>query len=145
MALRAFAWSGWTNLFALQIDLFPTQPCHVRRPEPRRQSEARHVAQVLPTLAAASVDAAITDRPYLRRYKDRWGQALANDDKPEVVVGVYAELYRVLKPHSFCVTFYGYPRLDAFVHAWIKAGFDTVGHIVWTKPYASSSRFVRNA
>jgi DNA modification methylase len=56
---------------------------------------------------------------------------------------VYAELYRVLKPNSFCVTFYGYPKLDAFVHAWTEAGFDTVGHIIWTKPYASSSRFMR--
>lgn len=68
---------------------------------------------------------------------------LANDDKPSVDAGVYAELYRVLKPNTFCVTFYGYPKLDSFVHAWTEAGFSTVGHIVWTKPYASSSRFVR--
>jgi adenine-specific DNA-methyltransferase len=53
------------------------------------------------------------------------------------------QIYRVLKPNSFCVTFYGYPKLDAFVHAWTTAGFHTVGHIVWTKPYASSARFVR--
>jgi len=98
---------------------------------------------VLPMLPSASVDAVITDPPYLGRYKDRTGRTLANDDKPSAVVGVYAELYRVLKPNSFCVTFYGYPKLDAFVHAWTEAGFDTVGHIIWTKPYASSSRFVR--
>lgn len=98
---------------------------------------------ILPTLPGESVDAVITDPPYLGRYKDRTGRTLANDDKPSAVVGVYAELFRVLKPHSFCVTFYGYPKLDAFVHAWTEAGFDTVGHIVWTKPYASSSRFVR--
>lgn len=98
---------------------------------------------VLPTLASASVDAVITDPSYLGRYKDRTGRTLANDDKPGAVVGVYAELYRVLKPNSFCVSFYGYPKLDAFVHAWTEAGFDTVGHIIWTKPYASSSRFVR--
>jgi site-specific DNA-methyltransferase (adenine-specific) len=98
---------------------------------------------VLPTLAGASVDAVITDPPYLGRYKDRTGRTLANDDKPSAVVGVYAELYRVLKPNSFCVSFYGYPKLDDFVHSWTEAGFRTVGHIVWTKPYASSSRFVR--
>lgn len=98
---------------------------------------------LLPTLPGASVDAVITDPPYLGRYKDRWGRTLANDDKPSVVIGVYAELYRVLKPNSFCVTFYGYPKLDDFVHSWTEAGFRTVGHIVWTKPYASSSRFVR--
>jgi DNA modification methylase len=99
--------------------------------------------QVLPTLPNASIDAVITDPPYLGRYRDRSGRTLANDDNPDVVAGVYAELYRVLTPDSFCVTFYGYPKLDAFVHAWTEAGFDTVGHIVWTKPYASSARFVR--
>lgn len=99
--------------------------------------------EILPTLPGECVDAVITDPPYLGRYKDRSGRTLANDDNPEVVGGVYAELYRVLRPNSFCVTFYGYPKLDAFVHAWTEAGFYTVGHIVWTKPYASSARFVR--
>jgi DNA modification methylase len=56
---------------------------------------------VLPTLPSASVDAVITDPPYLGR--DRNGRTLANDDKPSAVVGVYAELFRVLKPNSFCV------------------------------------------
>lgn len=68
---------------------------------------------------------------------------LANDDKPEAVVGVYAEIYRVLKPDTFFVSFSGYPKLDAFVHAWTLAGFDTVGHLVWPKPNASSQRYVR--
>jgi DNA modification methylase len=67
---------------------------------------------------------------------------LANDDNPAAVVGAYADLYRVLKRDRFCISFYGYPKLDAFVHAWAEAGFDTVGHIVWPKPYISSTRFV---
>jgi hypothetical protein len=82
---------------------------------------------VLPTLPSVSVDAVITDPPYLGRYKDRLGRILANDCNPAAVVGVYAELYRVLKPNSFCVTFYGYPKLGAFVRAWTDAGFNTVG------------------
>jgi adenine-specific DNA-methyltransferase len=97
---------------------------------------------VLPTLPGESVDFVLTDPPYLARYKDRFGRTLANDDNPAAVVGAYAELYRVLKRDRFCVSFYGYPKLDAFVHAWTEAGFDTVGHIVWPKPYVSSSRFV---
>jgi DNA modification methylase len=101
--------------------------------------------QVLRSLPNESVDLVVTDPPYLARYKDRFGRTLANDDNPAAVVGSYAELYRILKPNTFCVTFYGYPRLDAFVHAWTRAGFDTVGHIVWPKPYASSERFVRVA
>lgn len=99
--------------------------------------------QMLRSLPGESIDAVITDPPYLGRYRDRLGRTLANDDNPAAVVGVYAELYRVLKPNSFCVTFYGYCKLDAFVHAWTEAGFDTVGHMVWAKPYASSARFVR--
>ncbi len=101
--------------------------------------------QVLPKLPNESIDFVLTDPPYLGRYKDRWGRTLANDDNPDAVVGVYTELYRLLKRDTFCVTFYGYPKLDAFVHAWTEAGFNTVGHIVWPKPYVSSSRFVRVA
>ncbi|MGH8208451.1 MAG: DNA methyltransferase [Steroidobacteraceae bacterium] len=97
---------------------------------------------VLPTLPDESVDFVLTDPPYLGRYKDRLGRTLANDDNPAAVVGAYAELYRVLKRDRFCISFYGYPKLDAFVHAWTEAGFDTVGHIVWPKPYISSTRFV---
>lgn len=103
------------------------------------QGDCKYVLRTLPT---ASIDLILTDPPYLGRYKDRFGRTLANDDNPDAVVGAYAELYRVLKPDRFCLTFYGYPRLDAFVHAWTQAGFDTVGHIVWPKPYASSARFV---
>lgn len=61
------------------------------------------------------------------------------------MIGAYSELYRLLKRDRFCISFYGYPKLDAFVHAWAEAGFDTVGHIIWPKPYVSSSRFVRVA
>jgi DNA modification methylase len=101
--------------------------------------------QVLPELPAESIDFVLTDPPYLGRFKDRSGRTLANDNNPEAVVGAYAELYRVLRLDTFCVTFYGYPKLDAFVHAWTQAGFHTVGHIVWPKRYVSSSRFVQVA
>jgi site-specific DNA-methyltransferase (adenine-specific) len=103
------------------------------------QGDCKSVLQTLPN---ESVDFVLTDPPYLGRYKDRFGRTLANDDNPTAVVGAYAELYRVLKRDRFCISFYGYPKLDAFVHAWTEAGFDTVGHIVWPKPYVSSSRFV---
>ena len=101
--------------------------------------------EVLKGLPDSSVDFVLTDRPYLGSYKDRDARTLANDRNPEAVVAAYPELFRVLKPDSFCVTFYGYPKLAAFVHAWAGAGFNVVGHIVWPKPYASSSRYVRVA
>jgi DNA modification methylase len=110
---------------------------------PRNQVIHGDCLTVLPTLPSASVDAVITDPPYLGRYKDRNGRTLANDNNPDAVVGAYVELYRILKPDTFCVSFYGYPKLHAFTRAWTEAGFDTVGHIVWPKPYVSSTRFVR--
>ena len=97
---------------------------------------------VLANLPSDSVDLVVTDPPYLANFRDRLGRTLANDDKPGAVVGAYSQLYRVLKPNTFCVTFYGYPRLHHFVRAWTEAGFDTVGHMVWPKSYASSARFV---
>jgi len=103
------------------------------------QGDCKTVLQSLPD---GSVDFVLTDPPYLGRFKDRTGRTLANDDNPAAVVGAYTELYRVLRRDSFCISFYGYPKLDAFVHAWTEAGFDTVGHIVWPKPYISSTRFV---
>jgi DNA modification methylase len=101
--------------------------------------------EVLRTLPIESVDLVLIDPPYLARYKDRDGRTLANDDNPAAVVSAYAELYRVLKRDRFCVSFYGYTRLDAFTRAWTEAGFRTVGHIVWTKRYVSASRFTRLA
>ena len=98
--------------------------------------------KVLASLPSDSVDLVVTDPPYLAKFRDRLGRTLANDDKPAAVVGAYSQLYRVLKPNTFCVTFYGYPRLHHFVRAWTDAGFDTVGHLVWPKSYASSARFV---
>lgn len=49
----------------------------------------------------------------------------------------------MLRPDSFCVSFYGWTKIDHFFAAWKKAGFRVVGHIVFNKGYASSSRFVR--
>ncbi|HUA25232.1 MAG TPA: DNA methyltransferase [Steroidobacteraceae bacterium] len=103
------------------------------------QGDCKTVLRALPD---GSVDFVLTDPPYLGRFKDRTGRTLANDDNPAAVVGAYTELYRVLRRDSFCISFYGYPKLDAFVHAWTEAGFATVGHIVWPKPYISSTRFV---
>jgi site-specific DNA-methyltransferase (adenine-specific) len=98
--------------------------------------------QVLQTLPDACIDAVITDPPYFVRYRDRSGRSIANDSNPASVLGAFADLYRILKPNSFCVCFYGWNRVDAFFRAWIDAGFQPVGHLVWAKSYASSTRFL---
>ncbi|MDX2085759.1 MAG: DNA methyltransferase [Candidatus Melainabacteria bacterium] len=99
--------------------------------------------RILSTFRPQSIDLVITDPPYLVRYRDRDGRTLANDDSPEAVLSVYAELYRVLKPNSYCISFYGWNAIAEFSEAWKNAGFKTVGHIVWTKPYASRASHTR--
>jgi site-specific DNA-methyltransferase (adenine-specific) len=51
--------------------------------------------------------------------------------------------YGVLKDECFCVSFYGWNKIDLFMAAWRAAGFRIVGHVVFRKAYASSVRFMR--
>ena len=91
----------------------------------------------LQSVSTASVDLVITDPPYLVNYRDRNGRRLENDDNPAAVLPVFDDIYRTLKPNRLCITFCGWSALPAFTASWDKAGFRIVGHIVWTKPYAS--------
>jgi site-specific DNA-methyltransferase (adenine-specific) len=94
-------------------------------------------------MAPGSVDFVLTDPPYLCRYRSRTGETIANDDRDGWLVPAFAEMHRVLKPNSFCLSFYGWNAADKFIAAWRAAGFRMVGHLVFTKRYASSSRFVQ--
>ena len=102
--------------------------------------------EVLKTLPAASVDFVLTDPPYFVSYKDRSGRTLQNDGAADAgrILGAFADIYRVLKPDSLCVSFYGWQAIDSFMLAWKAAGFTPVGHIVWRKEYASSERFFKH-
>jgi len=97
----------------------------------------------LPTLPAQSIDFVLTDPPYLTNYRDREGRTVANDNQTSWLKPAFAEIYRVLKNNCFCVSFYGWPKVDRFFSAWRSAGFHPVAHLVWTKRYASRQRFVR--
>ena len=99
--------------------------------------------EALETLPDASIDLVVTDPPYLCNYRDRTGRKIANDDNPDAVLSVFDALYRVMKPNSYCISFYGWTAIAAFAAAWERAGFRTVGHIVWTKPYASRKGFAQ--
>jgi DNA modification methylase len=92
----------------------------------------------LKELDTGSVDLVITDPPYLVNYKDRFGRKVANDTNAEAVLPVFEELYRVMKQNTLCLSFCGWTALPEFTGTWAKAGFKIVGHIVWTKDYASS-------
>lgn len=104
------------------------------------QGDCTHVLQSLPS---ESVDLVVTDPPYFVRYKDRAGRSIANDGDPGSVLGAFNDLYRVLKPDTFCVSFYGWNSVAAFMTAWQHAGFKPVGHIVWHKGYASRTGFLK--
>ncbi len=98
---------------------------------------------VLPTLAAGSVDLVLTDPPYLVNYQDRSGRSIANDDRAgDWLAPAFAEAFRVLKRDAFCISFYGWNRVDQFVAAWKSAGFRVVGHIVFAKRYSSKATFL---
>lgn len=98
---------------------------------------------ILSGFEAESIDLVVTDPPYLVNYRDRDGRTLANDDNPAAVLDVFYELYRVMKPKSYCISFYGWNAIADFADAWANAGFSTIGHIVWTKDYASRAGHTR--
>lgn len=100
--------------------------------------------QVMRRMASASVDFILTDPPYICRYRSRTGQTIANDNCDDWLGPASAEMYRLLKPDSFCLSFYGWNAADKFISAWRKAGFHMVGHIVFKKDYASASRFLES-
>ncbi|ERK05972.1 Adenine-specific methyltransferase [Serratia fonticola AU-AP2C] len=98
--------------------------------------------QVMAGFPSNSIDFVLTDPPYLVGYTDRSGRSIANDKSDEWVKPAFREMFRVLKPDSLAVSFYGWNRVDTFMSAWKQAGFRVVGHMVFTKPYASKSAFV---
>ena len=96
--------------------------------------------QELRKFRSESVDFVLTDPPYLVSYKDRDGRSVQNDDNSRWLFPAFAELYRVLKPNSYCVSFYGWSKAERFLTAWKECGFQPVGHFVWVKQYASLVR-----
>ncbi len=94
-------------------------------------------------LKADSVDFVLTDPPYIIRYRGRDGRTVRNDDNKSWLAPAFVETFRLMKPDSFCVSFYGWNTIDLFMAAWRAAGFRIAGHIVFRKRYASSVRYMR--
>lgn len=109
---------------------------------PENQILQGDCTQLLRELPNESVDLVLTDPPYGVRYQDRTGRTIANDHQLDPVLAAFPELFRVLKPDTFCISFYGWNRVDAFFRAWRRAGFAPVGHIVFHKSYASRRGFL---
>lgn len=97
---------------------------------------------VLPTLPDRAVDFVLTDPPYLVDYQDRTGRRIAND-KGDEWLAAFEQIHRILRDDAFCISFYGWSRVDRFFSAWRAAGFRVAGHIVFAKAYQSKARFLR--
>lgn len=115
-------------------------------PLPAVRNTVRHgdCIPLMRRMDAASVDFILTDPPYLVRYRDRAGRTIRNDADGRWLKPAFAEMFRLLKPDSFCVSFYGWNQVDQFVAAWREAGFRIVGHLVFAKSYPSSVRFLEH-
>ncbi len=120
-----------------EIIQFPESP---RRLDTIAQGDCVALMRRMPT---ASVDFILTDPPYLVNYRSRDGHTIPNDSADQWLKPAFAEAYRVLRRDRFCVCFYGWSKADRFLAAWRAAGFRPVGHLVFRKSYASTTRFLR--
>ena len=89
------------------------------------------------------VDLVLTDPPYVTNYRDRQGRSVANDDNSSWILPAFSEAYRLLKQDAFCISFYGWNKVDVFLQAWCECGFRPVGQFIWVKTYASSVGYSR--
>lgn len=94
-----------------------------------------------------SVDFIATDPPYLmewqsNRRKEKY-DIIANDKNDDWLIPVFTEMYRVMKPDSLCLTFYGWPEADKFVSTFKEVGFTLKSHIVWVKNSIGLGWFTR--
>lgn len=92
---------------------------------------------VMATLPAASIDLVLTDPPYGCNYRDRAGRRVANDNRTDWLEPAFAQVARLMKPDSLCVSFYGWHVVDSFMAAWRAAGLRPVAHLVFPKRYTS--------
>lgn len=99
--------------------------------------------EVLPRLPEGCANFVLTDPPYLANYRDRAGRRIAGDDNDRWLKPAFAGMFRALERDSFAVSFYGWHQADRFLAAFRGAGFRIVGHLVFPKRYASTTRYLR--
>lgn len=100
--------------------------------------------KVMPTMPAESIDLVIADPPYLVNYVPRDRRMVANDADNAWLQPAFAEIYRLLKPNTLCVSFYGWPQVDQFMATWKRVGFSPVSHMVCVKEYPSRTGYTRS-
>lgn len=103
--------------------------------------------EIMPTMPTSSVDMLVTDPPYLVNYRSRWNKkvkAIRGDTDGSWLEPAFSEMYRLLRPDGFCVSFYGWPNADRFVSTWKSIGFRPVSHLAFVKNSIGLGRFTRN-
>ena len=91
---------------------------------------------VLRGMESESVDFVLTDPPYVVAYKSRWGKnrgVIQGDNEGRWLAPVFSDLFRVLAPDSLCLSFYGWPHVDAFMTVWKLVGFAPLSQFVFVK------------
>ena len=99
--------------------------------------------EVMRSMPCESVDMAIPDPPYLVNYTPRDRRRIANDVNGDWLYPAYAEIYRLLKPDTFCLTFYGWPNVERFMGTWKRCGFRPVSHFAFIKGYSSREGYTQ--
>ena len=100
-------------------------------------------AEELARIPNGTIDLVVTDPPYIAKYKDRDDRRVLNDDNWRWIAPAFSQIYRVLKPGSYCVTFYGWQHIEKLMTAWKLIGFSPVAHLVWHKRYPSNRGVVQ--
>lgn len=100
--------------------------------------------EVMAGMPDACVDFVLTDPPYICGYRDRHGRTIANDTSSDWLEPAFREIYRLMKPDTLCISFYGWTAAEAFLAAWQAAGFRRAAHMVFCKQYASRSGLFRS-
>lgn len=96
---------------------------------------------------AESIDFVCTDPPYLVGYTGRWDgdrDGIEGDDDPSWLRPAYEEIWRLMKPDTLCVSFYGWPNSDTFLGVWKSIGFRPVSHLAFVKQQWGLGRFTRS-
>lgn len=85
---------------------------------------------VMQTMPSESVDLIVTDPPYFSNSKEH-----ANSDA--WLQPAFREIYRILKPNSYCVSLFGWTWINRFMVGWTQNGFNPVSCLMWSKMYHS--------
>lgn len=100
--------------------------------------------QIMPQMPSESIDLILTDPPYLVNYRSRDGRTVRGDTAFAWVAPAFREMYRLLRPDTYCISFYGWNNVEHFITAWKRAGFTPVSHFVWEKQYRSKCGFTQS-